>query len=155
MPGTLAPGDIERIAEYFGVDVTPDFINKNFLASDGFKSVEGGRPIEVPTIVPAQKPNGECVFLSSSGSCTIHAVSPFGCSHFSVCADTEEDAKLASFVEACKNPEYVCTWGHLHQRGLSAPPIAERKKKFHDSLRDLTGEQHVECERDERTSCSG
>lgn len=142
MPGTLAPGDVERIADYFGVEITPDFISKNFRASDGFRIHKSGEHMTVPTIVPAQKSNGECIFYAN-GSCTVHEVSPFGCSQFMVCDDTVEgsfatDEKLHALVDACQeSPAYVTVWGHLFQRGLTAPPLKERKLAFTEELKIL------------------
>lgn len=142
MPGTLAPGDVERIAEYFGVELTPEFLNKNFRASDGFRIHRDGETLTVPTIVPAQKENGECIFYSA-GQCTVHPVSPFGCSQFMVCDDTvnghfASEEKLQALVVECQDSkDYLTAWGHLFQRGLKAPPIKERKLALQNELNIL------------------
>ena len=130
-PGELAPGDIDRISGFLGVEVTPEFISKNFRAADGINTVRKGEEVSIPTIVPAQRPNGDCVFFAQ-GKCTIHPVSPFGCSRFNACNTTHEgiaesEEKVLAAAMACANSvDYVLTWGHLYQRGLNAPPLAER-----------------------------
>ena len=121
-PGTLAPGDIERIADFFEVEVTPEFISKNFRAADGINTVRNGEEVSIPTIVPAQRPNGDCVFLAQ-GKCTIHRVSPFGCSRFNACNTTpegiaESEEKVLAAAMACANSvDYVLIWGTCTSAG--------------------------------------
>ena len=40
------------------------------------------RFVKLPTITPAVKPDGSCVFLTAEGKCQIHEVSPYGCAFF-------------------------------------------------------------------------
>ena len=128
-PGRLAPGDIKRIADFFEVEVTPEFISKNFRASDGINTVRKGEEVSIPTIVPAQLPNGNCVFFAQ-GKCTIHAVSPFGCSGFNACNATpegiaESEEKILALA-ICDSVDYVLTWAHLSQReSKAAHPVLQ------------------------------
>lgn len=87
-PGPLIPGDLERIAAYRGV-TAPDevrrFAKQYFCASEGgkfAKIIRGAmRVFTVPTVTPQQRSDGTCVFLED-GKCSIHPVSPYGCSHY-------------------------------------------------------------------------
>src|SRR5688500_18711311 len=78
MPGMLIPGDAERIES-----TRPKLFPSEYLvASAGALVVYRGKPMRIPTIVPAQKPDGSCVFFDDQDRCTIHGVAPYGCSHF-------------------------------------------------------------------------
>lgn len=83
-PGSCGPGDVEAIATY--MQQSPSEVLHLFRASPGAIIVEKatGKETRIPTITPATVPgtNGRCVFLSSSGRCSIHAVAPFGCRMF-------------------------------------------------------------------------
>src|SRR5687768_9099181 len=83
MPGTLASGDLERIAEYLGEDAKDaDWLASHFAASDGGKLARfhGGKmeTRQTESIVPRQRASGACVFYRG-GRCSIHPVSPAGC----------------------------------------------------------------------------
>lgn len=86
-PGYLIPSDLFRIADHL---VTAERIEKTqdvftFLrASKGavLGDTKSGQLFRVGTITPRLE-NGRCVFLTEEDRCSIHAVSPFGCSHFS------------------------------------------------------------------------
>lgn len=142
MPGMLIPGDIDRIAESLDTTPSEDFIAKNFRASNGMKALCQGNLVVIPTIVPAQKPNGECVFYSG-GKCTVHKASPFGCSHFKVCDNSEEGVKesggrvrLAANAIA-NSVDYSLMWGFLHRKGLVPAPIEERKAALATEIRQI------------------
>lgn len=101
MPGTLALGDLERIAEATGGDAqSPDWLGQHFEASGGGCKIarinkQAGtiELIEIDTIVPALiEENGSerCVFLTPEGKCGIHEVSPFGCAYLDSHQDAEE-----------------------------------------------------------------
>ena len=84
-PGMLAPADILRIMEFLGYQDVMQFARENLVASQGAVlariTPQGLQPFRVVTIVPARQTNGHCKFLVD-GKCTIHPVSPYGCSHF-------------------------------------------------------------------------
>lgn len=101
MPGALIPGDLERIAEHTGHADDDAWILEHFRLSDGAIVAKrvNGKLVQwnVPSIVPASKPDGSCVFLDENERCTIHEVSPFGCAYH----DTHME-----FEEANKRTEY-------------------------------------------------
>jgi Fe-S-cluster containining protein len=80
-PGSCAPGDVERIADYLGLPVR--VASLRFVASPG--ALVGhrltGQVIRIGTITPKRR-NGRCVFLDEADRCTVHAVAPFGCAYF-------------------------------------------------------------------------
>lgn len=81
-PGYLIPGDIERIAEYTGLDrsTIEDLIEPGRGAIARLQDT--GEIAHIPTLIPATE-NGWCVFLNR-GLCDIHPVAPFGCAFFDV-----------------------------------------------------------------------
>lgn len=139
MPGMLAPGDIDRIGDYLGIQpgAYADFVTRNFRASDGALVVKDGRPMRIPTIVPATKEDGSCVFLTSDGRCSIHPVAPFGCSRFNVCAERtpEDDARCGACLQAIiTSPDYVFTWGFLQEEGCTTGPVIERRERLRAAI---------------------
>lgn len=80
-PGSLAPGDLERIAAHLGKPVAA--ILAKFWASPGalLANSRTGETLRVGTITPTLR-HGRCVFLDAADRCTIHPVAPFGCTHF-------------------------------------------------------------------------
>ena len=80
-PGSLAPGDFERIAAHLGE--TEEQAKAHFWASPGalVKNSETGETVRVGTVTPRFR-HGRCVFLDEKDRCKIHEVAPFGCSHF-------------------------------------------------------------------------
>lgn len=103
-PGPLAGGDYERIQEHLGA--SDDEMKKLFCASPGALVLRGGVVRRVGTITP-QRRKGKCVFLDDNDRCKIHAVAPFGCSHF----DTHMGAAMAQersqwLVRTQENPAY-------------------------------------------------
>ena len=142
MPGMLAPGDIDRIAEYVGVDMADEkpadsFIRNNFRASDGAVVVSDGIPFQIPTVVPAQRENGRCVFLTEDDRCSIHPVAPFGCSQFNVCDGPSRDAgrrSSACLQEIVVSIDYHMLWNWLKRKGLTVPSVFNRRQKLQKSL---------------------
>lgn len=136
MPGCLVPGDIERIQEFVGDD-SMEFVLEHFVASDGAKvakKIEGNTyVISVPSIVPAQQADGRCVFLGDDERCTIHPVSPFGCSRLDTHMSRDEGDRRMSWgvhaqIAAHQTGESYGTWWHkLADLGLKAKPLAERR----------------------------
>jgi Fe-S-cluster containining protein len=89
-PGSLAPGQLEAIAEYLGQPVRVAALK--FWASPGalLGNSKTGQTYRIGTITPRLK-DGRCVFLSADDRCTIHAVAPAGCALF----DTHMSAEAA------------------------------------------------------------
>jgi Fe-S-cluster containining protein len=140
MPGMLIPGDVERIES-----VQPELWPRQYLvASEGALVVYQGQPMRIPTVVPAQKPDGSCVFLDDQDRCTIHAVAPYGCSHF----DTHQsrsgrdggDARSCAGLQAIvqdTSGNYVRLWKYLVEQGCTAPPLQERRARLERLLLEV------------------
>jgi Fe-S-cluster containining protein len=149
LPGMLGVGDLERITDseqqrapylFNRKDSREQFADAYFVASEGAKvgryndrgSVD---TFQIPTIVPAQRANGECVFYVN-GRCSIHAVSPLGCSHVDPhMSKAEGDAVIhpaLGEILADKQADgpYWRAWQHLAAAGLVARPRAERRAAF-------------------------
>lgn len=139
MPGYLIPGDIERIAAYVGADPDDEkFLIANFRASEGPLVQRDGNRFRIPTIVPAQyDDNGKCVFMTRDGRCSVHQVSPFGCSRFNVCDEPTRDAEMrstAGLFDILKNWDYNLVWMFLYETGHRAPPLAERRGRLANEI---------------------
>ena len=80
-PGSLAAGDLEAIADHLGLPVRVAALR--FWASPGalLGDSRTGQAFRVGSITP-RRVRGRCTFLDEQDRCTIHAVAPFGCSHF-------------------------------------------------------------------------
>lgn len=92
-PGCVAPSDVDRIAEHLGLPwANEDFFENNFEATTDGPSFTDDPNDRFPAIRPKRKPNGECIFLSSEGKCTIHPVAPYECSRSKAC-DPEDGLK--------------------------------------------------------------
>jgi len=136
MPGCLIPGDIERIQGHVG-DVSGEFVLSHFVVSDGAlvrkEFVDRTVEFRVPTIVPAQKPDGSCVFLDVDDKCSIHEVAPFGCAYHDTHMTAEVAAPRSEFcvatqIESHKNGTPYSSWCTLMaELGLVAPPMIERR----------------------------
>ena len=81
MSGMLIPEDLEPIAEATGVENPLILASKWLSASPGAIVSISGEIMRIGTLVPRRTVNG-CQYFEG-GSCRIHAVAPFGCSHFS------------------------------------------------------------------------
>jgi len=144
MPGSCATGDIERIAAYVGADDVDKFASNNFCASDGAKVLTPDGVMTIPTIVPKQREDGRCVFLTADERCSVHAVSPYGCRNFTICnqsgeSDEEMNRKSSAHLmgimagdEASR--EYVARWSGMVEEGNTAAPILERREKLEKEL---------------------
>lgn len=141
IPGSLAPGDAARIINFAKPDDQPveDFVQEHFRASSGTKAIDDqGKPMMIPTIVPAQKEDGRCVFLTGDDHCGIHPVSPYGCRNFTVCGQDglsvdEESMRSSSQVSNILFEEghnYFKLWSFLKSAGLVAMDILSRKSRF-------------------------
>lgn len=161
MPGSLIPGDIERIAVHAGHDDDVMWILDHFLASPGAKvamrasaaqvamggSLPGARysvemvTFQVPTIVPRQKPDGSCVFLAAAGHCTVHAVAPFGCAYHDTHLDEVEAHKRSQYAVqqqmAGQQTCYGWLWKLLYDLDRRATTLAVRRRAFTAAVSQL------------------
>ena len=85
-PGPLAPGDLERIAEYLGLTI--EEAKKHFWASPGGMMMVNNRVHRVGTVTPKRR-RGKCVFLDDDDRCRIHPVATAGCALFDTHMPTE------------------------------------------------------------------
>lgn len=144
MPGSLIPGDLERIARHCGQEGNHEWIVAHFLSSEGARVAKQikyqGTPrmieFSVPTIVPAQKENGDCVFLDAEGHCSIHPVAPFGCAYHDVHLTREEADPRSHYaveqqIESHRNNGSYSAWCQvLATAGSVAPPLNQRKAAY-------------------------
>lgn len=143
MPGCLVPGDLERIQEFVG-DPRPEFVLENFVASDGAKvakQIKGTTYIiAVPSIVPAQKADGRCVFLDDQDRCKIHPVSPFGCSRHDTHLSAAEGNRrmtwgLTEQIAAHQTNAPYSLWCQvLDGLGLKAAPLEQRRAAMNEEF---------------------
>ena len=140
LPGYLVPADVERIARRLGYTNLGDFAFDNLLASVGATVMNAeGQVFQIPTLVPRRKSDGSCVFLDERDRCTIHSVSPFGCSFFDAHqSDAEANARsgrglreIAREWAAGSRSAYAVLWRGLFEMGLRAVPpgVARRRMK--------------------------
>lgn len=136
MPGCLIPGDLERIQQHVG-DHSDEFVTTNFRVSDGAKvaaRVNGMfATVSIPSIVPAQQPDGRCVFLDDNDKCKIHTVSPFGCSRLDFHMSREEGSRRVHFcvmsqLESHQSGTSYSQWcQRLYTLRLKTTPLVQRK----------------------------
>jgi Fe-S-cluster containining protein len=132
MPGMLAPGDLERIADYVALPI-PEALPM-FRASPGAKvakqTLTGLHVFRIPTIVPAQDETGRCVFLLPDGLCQIHAVAPYGCTHFDWHMPREEgDQRSAACLRAILDDTWYQEYGHILRKAGSTTEGPEEKRQ--------------------------
>lgn len=148
MPGNLIPEDLPRMHEAIAPELHPlEFAEKYLLASPGAqvgKVNEKTKRLEIfriPTLVPARKKDGSCVFLADEGKCQIHVVAPFGCRFFDNHMDgkTADTRVMAGLNEILKDNaargEYKRTWDHLNASGRIAPSPNESRAAMSNSER--------------------
>lgn len=118
LPGTCAPGDVERILTSLGCDPADlDDVASYFMADDDNSGVE--------VIRPKQLENGNCVFYDE-GRCLIYRNRPFGCSRALICQESFLEP-LNAVAEAVRDAEaYQDLVAQLHQLG-NAPPLYEER----------------------------
>ena len=104
VPGVCLPGEPERIAAKVGKPV-----EALFVASPGalVKNVKTNLAYWIKAIRP-RKVKGKCIFLTEAGLCSIHEISPFGCSHFDTHMSAHEANKRSVWGHKLiqDNPEY-------------------------------------------------
>jgi len=131
IPGYLIPADLQRLLP---TDASKsEWAEKYLRASPGGLVLYQGKAFRIPTIVPARKDNGSCVF-HSEGNCTVHRVSPFGCAFFdNHMSDEEGDIRtrmgLASILEGFQSG-YGELWRHLWEKNLRVPGPEESRARM-------------------------
>lgn len=131
MSGYLIPADLSRMAPEAGnLEV---WAREHLFASPGalVGSAAGG-VFRIPTLVPARKEDGSCIFLHGE-LCSIHAVAPFGCAffdyHMSVGEGDRRSLKgLMSIVQDPPPSVYASLWTWLWARGKRAPAPEESRR---------------------------
>ena len=113
-PGALAPSDLDRIAEFFGLeDPTEEFIANNFVAAESTAD-------EMPVIRPATRLDGACVFLSENGDCACHAVAPCECSRTRACDPADGEPAMRALEAAIhRSVDYQQTWKWLRAQRVN------------------------------------
>lgn len=126
MPGYLAPSDLPHFSDH-----------SKLRRSQGASVVRGGNIIDLPTIVPAQRPDGACVFLEN-GHCTVWENSPYGCRAFSVC-DTDDDSekRMAGVIELWNSHEAKDEYHQLTETLEPAAPRQQRMNTFMKALMEI------------------
>jgi hypothetical protein len=136
IPGYLIPADLDRMHRHLAPEQDlRDWATQHLLASPGALVVRDGRALRIPTLVPTRRRDGVCVFLTTDGQCSIHAVSPFGCAFFdSHMPDSECDRRskrgLGTVLSAWKTGDiYARLWIALAGDGLvaAAPEVARQQ----------------------------
>jgi hypothetical protein len=139
IPGYLIPSDLQRIAESLNEPDIVRFALDNLLASPGAIVLVNGEIINIPTIVPARRPDGACRFLKDD-RCTIHAQSPFGCAFFSAEQPREQSDAISArglleIARAWQGGDlYAQIWIMLHDAGRIAPSALEARAKMRAAL---------------------
>ncbi len=101
----LAVGDLQRITKRLGTDAAGKFVpSRGALAR-----TRTGALVRIPTITPARKPDGSCVFLTAEGRCSIHDIAPAGCAYFDSHMLDEEANRRSSIIhgEIAASAEYA------------------------------------------------
>src|SRR5205085_4247216 len=81
IPGFLIPQDLYRIVKEQGAqERVLEWAEENLLASPGFVAMKDGALFRIPTLVLARKKDRSCKFLTGDERCSLHRVSPYGCS---------------------------------------------------------------------------
>lgn len=153
MPGALIPSDLPIIQHHVG-DLSGDFVLNHFSASEGplviQRAMNGEQtPLRVPTLVPAQREDGRCVFLTDDDKCSIHKVAPFGCAYHDTHASEAESyprsyhAVREQWQAHREGAPYAAWIFLLNQVGLTARPFAERKQAMSDAIDKIEAAKQI------------
>src|SRR5262249_49754312 len=88
-----------------------------------------GQTFRIPTLVPARRSDGACIFLTETAKCSIHPVSPYGCAYFdSHMSHAEADCRslrgLQAVAEAWRAGDvYARLWTALSPSGVVAESL--------------------------------
>ena len=99
-----------------------------------------GRTLTLPKLVPQRNPSGACIFYKQ-GQCSIHAVSPFGCSHFDAHMSDAEFSRRSDALNASLLADHLAE-GPYSQRvqqlrvlGQFAPPSEHSRAALHAAMK--------------------
>jgi Fe-S-cluster containining protein len=101
---------------------------------------KGSRRFYIPTLVPARRADGACLYLSEDNRCTIHSVAPYGCAFFDAhlphfIADVRSSKGLeAIMLDQQRNGLYSRVWALLDREGLRAPSPMENRQRMAQAL---------------------
>jgi hypothetical protein len=137
IPGYLLPSDLLRLSEVHQpkLDILT-WASQYLLASPGAIVARKGHLLRIPTLVPARRDDGACIFLTTQNACAVHAVAPFGCAFFDahmsgVQADHRSLAGLHTIARAWQaNELYATLWWALYQAGHVAPAPEEARRRM-------------------------
>ena len=117
MPGYLIPADLERIHQHLSpVEDLGAWARLHLLASPGALVLRRSLPLRIPTLVPAHRPGGECIFLTDTARCAMVTLADAG--HV---ADAPEVAASSSSTTRRTNGR-----GDLpHAAQMTSPPPVE------------------------------
>lgn len=140
LPGYLIPADLGRIQQHLaaGEDLLA-WARHHLRASPGAMVLHQGRAFRIPTLVPARRADGACLFLADQDRCQIHAVAPFGCAFFDAHqaheeADRRSRRGLQAVAEAWRRGDpFAQVWRALHQAGLHSPPPEVCRRQLHQA----------------------
>lgn len=128
LPGFLAVSDLQRLFGFLGLGASlEEFAEKYLNASPGAKALTAKGVTSIPTLVPARKEDGSCIFLTENKLCGIHAVAPYGCRFFDDHMPAEDGDKRATaalldiMANVAVGGDYSRIWRHLNHCGLKAP----------------------------------
>ena len=131
IPGYLIPADLLRILP--GDNSAINWAESHLRASPGALVAAQGRTFRIPTIVPARKGDGSCVF-HTAGLCSIHVTAPFGCAFFDNHMDDDEGNRLSSLglisILDDVRGGYGGLWKHLWERGFTVPGPEESRLRM-------------------------
>ena len=137
IPGYLLPDDLDRIRQHVAPAADPvAWARRHLLASPGALVAQRGRVFRIPTLVPARRPDGACMFLTADERCAIHPVAPFGCAFFDMHMPTAEADRrshrgLQALLDAWKRGDfYAQVWATLQEAGLQAPAPEESRRQL-------------------------
>ena len=139
IPGYLLPEDLPRLLDLHPAECLVGFAEKYLFASPGAKVLQAGKILQVPTLVPARKPDGSCVFFDGA-HCTVHPAAPFGCAFFDphqtrAQSDVISQQGILILMREWElyitcHSEYASLWKHLFSLGLVAPSPEESRQKM-------------------------
>ena len=84
VPGYLIPSDLSRMMPQNDLAEAEkiEWARCNLRASPGAVVVKDGIMFRIPTLVPAVKSDGSCIYLDADERCRKHEVAPMGCAFF-------------------------------------------------------------------------
>lgn len=140
MPGMMIPEDIDALAPP-DMPNRLDWIATHLVASPGAivgRYLEDGtiERLRIPTIRPATRAGGVCVFLDENGDCSIHDHSPYGCAVFDDHQTrTEGDRRSSDGLKAIiedtrQDGPYTKLWDWLVKIGARAEQAPELSREI-------------------------